>query len=540
MYIIYILCTIQKNARSLPNKPPGQVPSLPGAGAQPLAWSPRKLLGFFIRLLPRRPLWKLPSLQKDNFYERLFTPIVTLWHLIFQRLAFDHTLEGVVTEAQAGGADSLCRRWSQKLRSTATVSYSNARQRLPGGFLMEALALHARRILDWNPKALWRGLVVSLLDGSTVRMRPDGDIPRKFPPHRKQAKSPADWCWLRVVVCFCAQTGAALDAALGDLCHSEQVLACQIILRLGRRACLFIGDRNFGAFRIVQRARAVGAHVLLRLTETRARQLLGRSLTLGQHPVRWRSTRHDQIQPGCSTDPVEGQWLVVRIKRKGFRTLSLYLFTTLPQTAESPLEELINLYGWRWHIELNLRSLKTPMRWVQLECKSADMAQKEWWAGLMAYNLIRAAMLCAALHKGLGPLTRSFSMSRRHLQNWLAQFGQAGGASVPSWVKMLRLISRALLPRRKKSRPSEPRAQRPLRQPYPPLVGSRQKARQQLKKCQKCTGKSEWHWASSPASSRGVPLHGASNGETPSALAAETAALRRQNETMAEPRKRSR
>ena len=36
--------------------------------------------------------------------------------------------------------------------------------------------------------------------------------------------------------------------------------------------------------------------------------------------------------------------------------------------------------------------------------------------------------------------------------------------------------------------------------------------------------------ASSPASSRGVPTRGASNGETPSELAAETAALRRQNE----------
>ncbi|OLE62152.1 MAG: hypothetical protein AUI36_10945, partial [Cyanobacteria bacterium 13_1_40CM_2_61_4] len=356
----------------------------------------------------------MPALKNQGFYQRLFTPIVTLWYLIFQRLHFDHTLEGVVADARAGGADSLCERLSKKLLSTATVSYSNARQRLPLAFLTQALALQALKIIRLNPKALWRGLLVSLLDGSTVRIRPYGDIPKKFPPHRNQAKAPAYWCLMRVVVCFCVHTGAALNCALGNTGLSEQVLACQIILGQPLLSgCLFIGDRNFGVFRIVQAARAVGAKVLLRMTQTRARKLLGRSLCLGQHSVRWFPTRHDQLQPDCNNDPVDGQLLVVRIKRKGFRTQTLYLFTTLPKSAEYPVEELVSLYGLRWHIELNLRYLKAQMRLVQLECKSADMAQKEWFAGLMAYNLIRAAMLCAALHEGIPALVLSFSLSRR-------------------------------------------------------------------------------------------------------------------------------
>jgi hypothetical protein len=437
----------------------------------------------FLRLLPRRELWKLPGLKNKRFYERLFTPIVTLWYLIFQRLQFDHTLEAVVADARAGGADSLCKRLSQKLLSTATVSYNNARQRLPLAFLTQALALQARQILRFNSKALWRGLVVSLLDGSTVRMRPCADIPKKFPPHRNQAKAPAYWCLMRVVVCFCAYTGAALNCALGDTGLSEQLLACQIILSQARSGYLFIGDRNFGVFRIVQTAGAVGAQVLLRMTQRRARRLLGRSLSLGQHPVRWSPTRHDQLQPDCSKDPVDGQLLVVRIKRRGFRTQTLYLFTTLPPSADYPVQELVSLYGLRWHIELNLRYLKAQMRLVQLECKSADMAQKEWFAGLMAYNLIRAAMLCAALHEGISPLVLSFSLSRRHLENWLAHFGQSRKDCGQRWDQLLRLIGQARLPHRRKCRPAEPRAQRHLRQPYPPLLGSRRKARQQLKKC---------------------------------------------------------
>jgi len=223
--------------------------------------------------------------------------------------------------------------------------------------------------------------------------------------------------------------------------------------------------------------------VLLRTTQTRARKLLGRSLGLGQHAVRWSPTRHDQLQPGCSKDPVDGQLLVLRIKRKGFRTQTLYLFTTLPKSAQYPVEELVNLYGLRWHIELNLRYLKAQMRLVQLECESADMAQKEWLAGLMAYNLIRAAMRCAAVHAGISVLALSFSLSRRHLEHWLARFGQSRSDSGQRWDKLLRLISQARLPQRRKCRPAEPRAQRHLRQPYPPLFGSRHKARQQLRKC---------------------------------------------------------
>lgn len=437
---------------------------------------------FFLRLLPRREIWRLASLKDQSFYERLFTPVVTLWYLIFQRLHFDPTLQGVVADALAGGANWLCKDFSKRLLSAATVSYSNARQRLPLAFLVEALMLQGRKIIEFNPKALWRGLLVSLLDGSTVRMRPHGDIPKHFTPHRNKPKAPAYWCLMRVVVCFCAHTGAALHCALGSLHLSEQALACQIMQK-ARSACLFIGDRNFGVFRIVQTARQAGAQVLLRMTESRAGKVLGRSLRLGQYPVRWSPTRHDQLQPGCSKDPVEGQLLVVRIKRKGFRTQTLYLFTTLPNGADYPLEEMVGLYGIRWHIELNLRYLKAQMRLVQLESKSAEMAQKEWIAGLMAYNLIRAAMLCAALHGGISPLVLSFSAARRHLEHWLADFGQGRRQAHKQWTRMLSWILKSRLPRRRKCRPSEPRAQRHLRVPYPPLVGSRRKARQQLMKC---------------------------------------------------------
>jgi len=103
---------------------------------------------------------------------------------------------------------------------------------------------------------------------------------------------------MRVAVTFCCWSGAALDCAVGATSVSEQALACEILLRAAGR-CLFVGDRNFGVFRIVQTARQAKKPVLLRMTDARAAKLLGRALEAGDFPVAWQPSRHDQLQPQC-------------------------------------------------------------------------------------------------------------------------------------------------------------------------------------------------------------------------------------------------
>jgi hypothetical protein len=471
MYAYYTICILNTLQKNVPN--PKSAPPIP-------LFTPAQLLVFFVQLLPHRALCKLPALQAKGFYNRLFNPLVTLWYLLFQRLNPDHSLDAALSDARAGGGNRINKKLSRQLVSDSTASYSDARQRLPWEFLAQALSLQGRKIIGLSPTTLWRGWVLALLDGSTVRMRPHGPMAKEFPPTRNQYRRPY-WCLMRVVVCFCALSGAALDCAMGSLHVSEQVLACRIILdSLTKR--LFIGDRNFGVFRVAQAARQACQTVLLRLTDRRARKLLGRALRVGDHEVRWEPTRQDQLQPACSKEPVEGRLLVVRLQRKGFRSQWLCLFTTLPNTADYRLEELVRLYGLRWHIELNLRYLKAQMNLVQLEAKSPNMARKEWLAGLLAYNLIRAAQLCAALQKGISPLSLSFSSVRRRLEDWLRQFGRNQRQACAQWAKTLQQMGRCRLPRRRKTRPNEPRAQRHLRLPYPPLFGSRANARRHLKK----------------------------------------------------------
>lgn len=467
--IICIINIIQKNAS--PPKP--SPPACP--------YSPAQLLTFFLKLLPRRALLQLPAFKNRSFYERLFTPTVSLWYLIFQRLHADHTLEAALSDARAGGADRLNKKLSRKLRSDSTCSYSDARQRLPWEALLQALSLQGQQILRLSPTLRWHGLVLALIDGSTVRLRPYPGMAQQLPPQRNQHRNRAYWCLLRVVVDFCALSGAALNCALGSIGSSEQQLACQIIVQ-SKLKSLFLGDRNFGVLRIVQAAHQTGQEVLVRLTDRRARKVLGRPLEPGQYPVLWKPSSHDQLHPGCSKNPVPGRLLIAKVSRKGFRPQRLCLFTTLPDTPQYRLEQLVRLYGLRWHVELNLRYLKAQLDMVQLQAKSADMARKEWLAGLMAYNLVRAAQLCAALQAGLCPLSLSFCSVRRRLEDWLEQSLRDGRRLEDSWICLLQRIAQCRLPHRRKARPSEPRAQRHLRLAYAPLYGSRAAARKNLRK----------------------------------------------------------
>ena len=436
---------------------------------------------FFLLTLPSRAVLRLPALQGLTFYERLFTPLVTLWYCLFQWLNSDHTLDAVLTNAQAGGADRLNPKLSGNLTSASTGPYSDARQRLPEAFLAQALRLQGERIARQSPTTLWQGFIVALLDGSTVRLRPLGDIPEQFPPHGNQARRPPYWCLMRVVVAFCAFSGAALDCALGS-CHlSEQALSGEIILRMVGHY-LLLGDRNFGVFRIVQAARHAGQQALVRLTDVRAVKLLGGALRHGDFAVQWPPTRHDKLQPGCAQDPVSGRLIIQRLERPGFRPQWLCLFTTLTDSAQYPAAELVRLYGQRWQIELNLRYVKTQMQAGQLEVRSAAMARKQWLACLLAYNLIRAAMLCAALDQGTAPLTLSFSACRRRLESWLGKLASSGPKLLASWGGLLARLAKCKRPKRQQPRPSEPRAKRHIRESFPPLVGSRNQARQKLEK----------------------------------------------------------
>jgi hypothetical protein len=434
-------------------------------------FSPQQLLRQFHKLLPIKHLASWLALGPEKLYERAFTPLITLWYCVFQRLSHHHSLSHIVEDALAGGADRLSpkgKKLSDQLISESTASFSDARQRLPLALFQKTLWHTAAQVTASLQATLWFGLRVALLDGSTCRLRPWGDIPEHFPPHRPgNCKKKPYWCVARVVALFDLATGAVLDSAVDWLRASEQALSA-LILQRSWPQWLLVGDRNFGVYSMARATVAAQAHLLVRLTQTRAAKLARAAkvrLAAGLDVrLTWQPSSHDQCPNGLSAIPVAGRLLAVRIAPCGFRSFTLYL---------------AQLYGQRWQVELFLRYVKAQMELGFLECQSAQMAWKEWLAGLIAYNLIRWSMGAAAAlaHVPIGSL--SFSRARELLLGWCIRCSTRR-PTLRSWKQLLGRIAKARLPKRRKPRLSEPRGIRHFAPNWPKIEGSRAEARQKF------------------------------------------------------------
>ena len=90
-----------------------------------------------------------------------------------------------------------------------------------------------------------------------------------------------------------------------------------------------------------------------------------------------------------------------RITAPGFRTREVTLVTTLLDAAAYPADALAELYGTRWRIEENLKSLKQTMKMDVLKCMTVDGVLKELTMYALAYNLVRVTMCQAAGRQGV-------------------------------------------------------------------------------------------------------------------------------------------
>jgi hypothetical protein len=419
-------------------------------------------------------------------YERIFSLPVTLWYLVFQRLNADHTFAAVIKDIRGGGADRLSASaknpLSKKIRSRQTTSYNGARQRLPLEFLQFAL---------WKLGAYVRsGLTAAkttrtfqLIDGSTLAMLRTNALAKAYAPARNQSGS-SGWCLMRVVAGFCAVTGVVLSAAEASVLISEQTLAWGL-MQCAAAATVWIGDRNFGVWSVVAKALLHNQDAIVRLSKPRARRLAGgKQWFSGQEQVvHWHRSRHDRVAPGTEKVEVQGRLIFLRVRREG-KWVSLWLFTTLMDTAAFPSERLLRLYGLRWQAELNFRHLKTSLEMEQLFVNTPAMARKEFYAGLIAYSLVRVVMAASARSEP-GQPGLSFSQVRRILVSWLIDWGRdwrSRKGNLLTRVEQLLADAQmeALSPRRK-PRPSEPRLVRHRRLKFPPLIGSRAAARKKAK-----------------------------------------------------------
>jgi hypothetical protein len=412
------------------------------------------------RLLQREIGWKVRV--------GIYTARLVMWMMMIQRLEPRGTLANCVTQLVEGRFDPLlsaCKRVQEKNIGLSTGGYCQARQRLPKLLVsrtMDELLERLRgRLLESQPKLAER---VYLLDGSSLQLEHERELVKAYPPVSNQ-HGQSHWPVLKIVVLHDLETGLAERPYWGPMngqkAVSEQALAERAIEHIPAGSVI-VGDRNFGIFATAYNVQQAGHKSIVRLTAVRAKSLMGGPIAREcDCPIRWRASRWDGRKKGQRQPPpwpadagVEGRLIASRVGR-GKHKQWLYLFTT----TSVPAEEVVSLYGRRWRIETDLRSMKQTVSLSRISAHSADMIEKELWVAVMAYNLVRAIMFQAAQRVHIDPRQLSFTYACNIvLDSYPAVLAARTRQQQEQKLdRMIDLVARCRLPNRTKRR-SYPRA----------------------------------------------------------------------------------
>lgn len=343
----------------------------------------------------------------------IYSLAVVLWLMIWQRLQPRSTMSQAVRQLVQGNGRSLlpdCRRVRENRISQAAGGYCQGIQKMPK--LVPQLV--TRDVVARLSEQLHQpcpGLAgpVYVLDGSTLQLEHTRKLIRAYPLGKNQ-RGLEHWPILRIVVMHDVSSGMALYPQWGPLhgehAVSEQGLAAQAFAQLPP-ASVVIADRNFGVFSMAWEAGQRQCGVIVRLTKVRAEKLFGGPIAqTGDYPVSWRPSRWDQAQvtPWPTGTALPGRFIAARVGR-GKTKQWLYLFTTVAL----PVAEVVAIYGQRWTIETDLRSLKQTVHLQHLQSRSVDGIEKELLTAICAYNFVRAVMCIAARRAGIEPRRLSFT-----------------------------------------------------------------------------------------------------------------------------------
>jgi len=384
---------------------------------------------------------------------------LVIWLIIFQRLHPKGTLSVAVRELLSGPTQAYVRwrgKGPGKRLSANTSAYSQARSRLTldeaeqvSDMIFESLQAQPRTVACWDRPMF-------MLDGSSVLMANSEELEAAYPPQRNQ-HGPSHWPMMRVVVAHDVVSGLAVRPCWGPqngaAAVSEQALAKQIMRRLPT-GCGVMADRNFGVLSMAHHAQEQNHPCLFRLTEVRAQKMNGgaKPNSKTDRVIQWESSREDRRNnpelPAQAS--VTGRLLAFKITGPGGKKEKLYLFTTL----DLPAHQILELYGYRWNIETDLRTLKRQVRLEMLDVKSKAMAEKELVLAVAAYNLTRATINEAATALNLNPRDFSFSLAQDTINAFLPAFANATSEQERQQIaqNMLRVFSQSKLPRRRKKR----------------------------------------------------------------------------------------
>ena len=300
---------------------------------------------------------------------------------------------------------------SEHLRQLFGTDYSDSaaserRQALP----WEVFARLMRAVLrplakkKAHPGAFYRGHRLTAIDGVQFSLNNTPAIKRESRKARSR-RGRAAFAKMSASVLLEVGLHNPLAAAIGRHQESESSLSRRLLAHLPG-GCLLLGDRlhGYGAFLapVLDRCREVGSHFLIRVQKRVAARSVKRlkdGSRLVDVDVRDQQNNHRILRT------IRLREIKVQLKRRGFRTQQLRLWTSLVRWQDAPAMELAELYTRRWEQELYFRQLKSDLRRSErLQSQTMETAAQEIAAWIISSALLARERARAA--KGVAPVLR--------------------------------------------------------------------------------------------------------------------------------------
>jgi hypothetical protein len=296
--------------------------------------------------------------------ERLFPPTETLSTFLAQAMSADRSCQQAVNDAAvkrlAGGLPDC---------STHTGAYCRARNRLPLE-MISTLARHAGRVMAertpdiWN----WRSRSVRPVDGATVTL-PDTPDNQEIYPQPSSQQPGLGFPLCRLVGIICLASGAVLDAAMGP-CQgkgSDEQSLLRSMLKTLKSGDILLGDAFCATYFLLCALQERGVDGVFEQQGARRRSTdfrRGRRLGQRDHVI---ELRKPKIKPAWMSQGDYDQ-APDSLKVRELYTGGKIPMTTLLCPKRTTKAALKMLYRDRWHVELDLRNIKTTLGMEMLSC----------------------------------------------------------------------------------------------------------------------------------------------------------------------------
>jgi len=354
----------------------------------------------------------------------IYSTAVMVWSFLGQVLRDDKeascqsAVARVVAHQQQRGAE---------VPTSDTGDFCRARNKLSEAALRDVSKEVAAGLQEQaDPQWLWKGRHAKLVDGFTFTM-PDTEKNQREFPHPQTQKPGVGLPIARATTIVSLATAAVMDLEIAPYSGKQTGETALLRQLLGSFAPddIAVMDRYYCSFMMIAMLLGRNVQVCAKMHHKRLVDFrCGRRLGKNDHLIVWTKPQRpkwmDQATYESIPDRLELRTIRYSVVEPGFRTKEITIVTTLTDAEVYSKEEIAELYGFRWNVELDIRSIKQSLNLGHARCKSPEMVRKELWTTILGYNLIRTTAAAAArLHHKL-PRQISFTSTCQYvLASWM-------------------------------------------------------------------------------------------------------------------------